>query len=175
MITGLNYRRITVLPYLVTVFIYFALSSLLLEPKPAVGATAADGWVRIVIVNDEFDSAVSFLKSSIEEEGLTIANEGDVADMMSRTKNVVDEPVTVYEKAHIFQFCSAKLGFKLFAAAPETLAACPLTIFAYELKGKAGNVYIGYRRPPKTTNERVDAAFNEVEALLARIVKRATE
>lgn len=147
-------------------------------------ATAADesaeadlqtGWVRVVSLEDEFSSAVDFLKSSIEEEGLSIANEGNVSDMMSRTKDAVNGAELVYKEAMVFQFCSSKLGHKLFALAPEAIGACPLSIFAYELKTKPGTIYMGYRRPPQAGTPELQKGFDEVTTLLERVLKRAIE
>lgn len=136
---------------------------------------ALEGWVKVVTVDDDFASAVSFLKSSIEEEGLTIADEGNVAEMMSRTKDAVGASKLVYRHARIFQFCSAKLGHKLFSIAPEALGSCPLNIFIYQLKGDDQPVYIGYRLPPKSDNAALAEVLTEINQLMARIVKRASE
>jgi uncharacterized protein (DUF302 family) len=95
--------------------------------------------------------------------------------MMRRTAKAVENATTPYIKARIFQFCSAQLGFRLFAEMAEALAACPLTIFAFELKAKPGVVHIGFRRPPETGHKGADDVLKDVEALLARVVKRATE
>lgn len=137
--------------------------------------SGANDWVRVVTVNDDFETAVSFLKSSIEEEGLTISDEGDVADMMSRTQDVFDGVELIYAKAMIYQFCSAKLGYKLFALSPKAIGSCPLSVFAYQLKGGDGVVTIGYRRPPRVAEPEVAKVFAEISALLERIVKRASE
>ena len=136
---------------------------------------APDNWVRVVTVNDDFETAVTFLKSSIEEEGLTISDEGDVADMMSRTQDVFDGVELVYAKAMIYQFCSAKLGYKLFALSPKAIGSCPLSVFAYQQKGNDGVVTIGYRRPPRVAEPEVAKVFDEIAAVLERIVKRASE
>ena len=139
-------------------------------------ALAADkDWMALHVVEDDFETAAEFLRSSIEEEGLAIANGGNVADMMSRTKDAIENAETVFANARIYQFCSAKLGHRLFAVLPSALAACPLTIFIYELKGRTGKIHIGYRRPPRTGNAEADKIFIEVETMLARIVRRAVE
>lgn len=147
-----------------------------LSQQVSLPALAADkDWMALHVIEDDFATAAEFLRSSIEEEGLAIANEGNVADMMSRTKDAIENAETVFANARIYQFCSAKLGHRLFAVLPSALAACPLTIFIYELKGSAGKIHIGYRRPPRTGNAEADKIFIEVETMLARIVRRAVE
>lgn len=148
---------------------------LVLIPSGASLSFASEAWVKVVTVEDDFASAVTFLKSSIEEEGLTIADEGNVAEMMSRTKDVIDGAKLVYRHARIFQFCSAKLGHKLFSIAPEALGSCPLNIFIYQLKGDNQPVYIGYRLPPRSDNAALAGVLTEINQLMARIVKRASE
>jgi len=143
-------------------------------------------WVQITAINGDFETIAGFLKSSIEEEGLTIANEGNVADMLLRTKDAVKGAKFLYKHAIIYQFCSAKLGFELFALSPENIAGCPLNIFAYQLKNTTeqneSTIYVGYRLPPihinkaSTNKQRASAkVFEEIHQLLARIVKRTAE
>ena len=132
-------------------------------------------WVHVTLIEGDFETITSFLKSSIEEEGLTIANQGNVADMLSRTKDAVQIKELVYKDAIIYQFCSAKLGAQLFALSPLNIGACPLNIFAYELKTKPGIIYTGYRIPPIFQSGPSASIFQEVNQLLARIVKRTAE
>lgn len=137
------------------------------------------GWYYVSEVEDDFETSSAFLKSSIEEEGLSISYVGHVAKMMARTSEAVDGGELIYKEAMIYQFCSAALGFKLFALDPHNIAACPLGVFIYELKSKPGFVYIGYRLPPGLSggskDKTVQTAFQETNALLERIVKRAIE
>lgn len=160
---------------LVIVAISIASTGIVFARDEGVSDSTENGWVRIISIEDDFSSAVDFLKSSIEEEGLSIANEGNVSDMMSRTKDAVDGAELVYKNAMVFQFCSSKLGHKLFAIAPEAIGACPLSIFSYELKSKPGTIYMGYRRPPQAGNAALQKGFDEVSALLERVLKRAVE
>ncbi len=132
-------------------------------------------WVAVTLIEGDFETITSFLKSSIEEEGLTIANHGNVADMLSRTKDAVEVKQLVYKQAIIYQFCSAKLGAQLFALYPLNIGACPLNIFAYELKTKPGIIHVGYRIPPITQSGSSAKIFQEINQLLARIVKRTAE
>lgn len=162
-------------PVVRRLFLVMLLSLCLLQLVIRPALAADDSWMTLHVVEDDFATAAEFLRSSIEEEGLAIANEGNVADMMSRTKEALENAETVFANARIYQFCSAKLGHRLFAVLPSALAACPLNIFVYELKGRAGKIHIGYRRPPRTGNAEADKILTEVEAMLARIVKRAAE
>ena len=132
-------------------------------------------WVHVTLIEGDFETITTFLKSSIEEEGLTIANQGNVADMLSRTKDAVQIKELVYKDAIIYQFCSAKLGAQLFAISPLNIGACPLNIFAYELKTKPGIIHVGYRIPPLTQSAPSAGIFQEINRLLARIVKRTAE
>jgi len=135
---------------------------------------AENEWAVFSEIEEDFETVTGFLQSSIEEEGLSIANRGNVSDMLARTKDAVGGSELLYKRAEIFEFCSAKLGHKIFAINPKNLAACPLTIVVYELKTNPGIVYIGYRRAPSMISG-ADKIFSEVDALLARIVKGAIE
>ena len=132
-------------------------------------------WVHITQIEGDFETISSFLKSSIEEEGLTITYEGDVSKMLERTKEAVGPHELVFSKARFYQFCSAKLAVDLFALSPANIAACPLAVFTYELKKAPNLIYVGYRRPPIEAGAPSVASFKKVDALLARIVKRAVE
>ena len=91
------------------------------------GHAGAD-WAQFVETREDFETVTSFLQSAIEEEGLSIANRGNVADMLKRTKDAIGGEQLAFKRAEIFQFCSAKLGHKLFSIDPKNLASCPLTI-----------------------------------------------
>ena len=132
-------------------------------------------WVHVTLIEGDFETITSFLKSSIEEEGLTIANQGNMADMLSRTKDALEVKQLVYKNAVIYQFCSAKLGAELFAISPLNIGACPLNIFAYELKTKPGIIHLGFRTPPISQSGPSANIFQEVNQLLTRIVKRTAE
>ncbi len=138
-------------------------------------AEGENSWVRSLEIEGDFETITTFLKSSIEEEGLTIANHGNVADMLARTKDAVPGTRLVYEKAEIYQFCSAKLGAELFTLAPDNLGGCPLNIFLYQLKGAGGRVVIGYRMPPVDAAGESGAIFKKIHSLLERIILRAAE
>lgn len=134
-----------------------------------------ENWVRTIVIEDEFESAESFLRSSIEEEGLTIANEGHVSDMLARTRDAFEGTEIVFAHAKIYQFCSARLGVALFAIAPDGIGACPLNIFAYQLKNDTQRVVIGYRRAPVGLSGPQGKLFDEINVLLERILTRAAE
>lgn len=157
------------------VFAFFLLASSILIPTGFAFAKQSLKWVHVIPVDGDFETITSFLKSSIEEEGLVISDVGDVADMLSRTKDAVVGAVLVYKSAKIYQFCSVEMGLKLFAIAPENIGGCPLNIFAYELKTEPDVVYIGYRVPPFSQAGASGPAFREVDEMLSRILKRAAE
>lgn len=142
---------------------------------PSLKAEDGDAWVRTLTVDSDFETISSFLKSSIEEEGLTIANTGSVAEMMARTQDAVEGAPLVFAHGEIYQFCSAKLGARLFALDPSNIGACPLSVFLYQLKGESGRVVLGYRLPPSKMMGPSGPVFEEVRALLERIIKRAAE
>lgn len=144
--------------------------------RPIGAAEKAGGadWVRTMVIEDDYETVRDFLKSSIEEEGLTIANQGSVAEMMARTRDAVEGAELIFRHADIFQFCSAKYGAALFALSPDNIGACPLSVFSYQLKGETGRVVVGYRRLPEGAGKSAKL-YAEIGVLLERIIKRAAE
>lgn len=113
-----------------------------------------------------FDDAAFAVETAIVGQGLVIDYVSHVGEMLNRTGEDVGSDVMLFKEADIFIFCSAVVSREVMEADPMNIAHCPYGIFVAE--NAEGAVTIGYRDYP-------DGPMEKVEALLAEIVKEATE
>ena len=130
-------------------------------------ATAAHAEAPIITpFEGTFDDAAFAVETAIVGHGLVIDYVSHVGEMLNRTGEDVGSDVMLFREADIFIFCSAVVSREVMEADPMNIAHCPYGIFVAE--DAEGAVTIGYRDYP-------DGPMEQVEALLAEIVKEATE
>jgi len=130
-------------------------------------ATAAHAEAPITTPYEgAFDDAAFAVETAIVGQGLVIDYVSHVGEMLNRTGEDVGSDVMIFKEADIFIFCSAVVSREVMEADPMNIAHCPYGIFVAE--DAEGAVTIGYRDYP-------DGPMEKVEALLAEIVKEATE
>lgn len=130
-------------------------------------ATAAHAEAPIITpFEGTFDDAAFAVETAIVGQGLVIDYVSHVGEMLNRTGEDVGSDVMLFREADIFLFCSAVVSREVMEADPMNIAHCPYGIFVAE--DADGAVTIGYRDYP-------DGPMEQVEALLAEIVKEATE
>ena len=130
-------------------------------------ATAAHAEAPITTPYEgSFDDAAFAVETAIVGQGLVIDYVSHVGEMLNRTGEDVGSDVMIFKEADIFIFCSAVVSREVMEADPMNIAHCPYGIFVAE--DAEGAVTIGYRDYP-------DGPMEKVEALLAEIVKEATE
>ncbi len=88
--------------------------------------------------------------------------------MLERTKEDVGATKTVFLKAEVYNFCSAKVSRDVMEADPMNLQFCPYGIFVMQMPETPDQTTIGYRIMP-------EGPMKEVEALLEKIVQTAIE
>ena len=133
---------------------------------PALTASAAEDapWVAYT-TGTAFDDVAFEVTTLIEGRGYVIDAVSHVGDMLNRTAGDVGATTALYEKADVYQFCSATLSRKVMEADPMNIAYCPYGIFVVQMAG-SDEVMVGYRRFP-------DGPMAEVEAMLDEIAKGA--
>ena len=125
----------------------------------------ADGLVSYT-TDEAFDDVVFGLENAILDEGLVIDGTSHVGDMLERTRADVGSDVTVFTKADVYSFCSAKLSRKVMEADPMNIRFCPYDIFVAQMPDSPDQTIIGYRAFP-------EGPMQEVQALLDSIVRSA--
>ncbi|MEO1331335.1 MAG: DUF302 domain-containing protein [Pseudomonadota bacterium] len=131
-------------------------------------AAPLSAWAEGVKLYDyegSFEDATFDLRTAIEGRGLVIDYVSHVGEMLARTKADVAGSKDLYAEADIFLFCSAVVSRSVMEADPDNIAHCPYGIFVRQAAG-GDAVQIGYREMP-------EGAMQEVEALLASIVREA--
>ena len=131
----------------------------------AASAALADGMVSYT-TDETFDDVVFGLENAILDQGLVVDGTSHVGDMLERTKKDVGSDMTVFLKADVYSFCSAKLSRKVMEVDPMNIRFCPYDIFVAQHPDTSDQTTIGYRAFP-------EGEMKEVEALLDTIVRSA--
>lgn len=126
---------------------------------------AADGIISYKS-DQSFDDVVFGLENAILDEGLVVDHVSHTGDMLERTKGDVGSDVTIFEKADIYSFCSAKLSREVMEADPMNVVFCPYDIFVIVKPEAPDETIIGFREYP-------EGEMKKIESLLDRIVKAA--
>lgn len=143
------------------------MKAMILAAGLAMAATTglADGMVSYT-TDETFDDVVFGLENAILDQGLVVDGMSHVGEMLERTKADVGSDVTVFLKADVYSFCSAKLSRKVMEADPMNLRFCPYDIFVAQMPDNPDQTVIGYREFP-------EGPMQEVQALLDTIVRSA--
>jgi hypothetical protein len=151
------------------------LSLALLVGVMAPKAAAAQEDVKLYAVTGRYEDVKTDLTSAIVNQGLVIDFVGNINAMLKRTGADVGSTKPVYLAAEYLSFCSAKLSRAMMEADARNMAFCPYVMFVYEAADKPGEIVIGYRRPLGGASEASKAALVEIDALLDKIAREATE
>lgn len=131
-----------------------------------IGALPLHAAMITQTIDGSFDDVAFAVESAIIGKGLVIDSVSHVGDMLERTKADVGSTVTIFDKADIYQFCSASLSRKVMEADPMNIEFCPYGITVLTTPDAPGKVTVGYAAMP-------DGPMQEVQALLAEIVAEA--
>ncbi|MCV2894948.1 DUF302 domain-containing protein [Lentibacter sp. XHP0401] len=127
----------------------------------ATQAFAADGYISYT-TDQSFDDVVFGLENAILDEGLVIDHVSHTGDMLERTKADVGSDVTLFEKADIYSFCSAKLSREVMEADPMNVIFCPYDIFVIVSPDKPDETTIGFRGFPEGEMKKVEALLDSI-------------
>lgn len=141
----------------------------------AFGPSALAEDLKTVVKKATFDDVKFELSNAIIERGLKVDFTGSISQMLDRTGADVGSTRPVYKHAEFMSFCSAKLSRQMMEADAANVAFCPYTVFIYETATAPGEVVVGYRPFPQPENEPSRAALNEIDKLLASIIKAAVQ
>jgi uncharacterized protein (DUF302 family) len=131
----------------------------------AANTALADGIISYT-TDESFDDVVFGLENAILDQGLVVDGTSHVGEMLERTKQDVGSDVTVFLKADVYSFCSAKLSRKVMEVDPMNIRFCPYDIFVAQLPDNPDKTIIGYREFP-------EGEMKEVQALLDTIARAA--
>jgi uncharacterized protein (DUF302 family) len=135
-------------------------------------ALAAENFDGVFATRGEFQDVRDSVVMAIEGKGLKITHNNKIADMLERTGKDLGTTRQIYEFAEQFEFCSATVSRKMLEVDPHAMVLCPYIISVYKIPGDP-NIYIAYRKPPRTRNPALNKALENVENLLSGIIKDA--
>ncbi len=133
---------------------------------------ASSGFAQTVGVttykyHGTFEDAVFDLETAIVDRGLVIDNISHVGEMLNRTRLDVGSEKVIFEKADVYQFCSAALSRKMMEADPLNIAYCPYGIFVFESGDGSHTVELGFRDYPDGPMEAVESLLNAIAKQVA--------
>ena len=129
-------------------------------------SAAADSGLVSYTTDESFDDVIFGLENAILDEGLVVDHVSHTGDMLERTKKDVGSNVTIFTKADIYSFCSAKLSREVMEANPLNVMFCPYDIFVAVMPDKPDETIVGFRSYP-------EGEMQKIEALLDRIARAA--
>ena len=145
------------------------LCTLLCMPFPALAVEHFDGVFK---TRGDFQDVRDSVVMAIEGKGLRITHHNMIADMLERTGKDLGTTRKIYDYAEQFEFCSATVSRKMLEVDPHAMVLCPYIISVYKIPDDP-NIYIAYRKPPRTRNPALNKALDHVENLLSGIIEDA--
>ncbi|MCB1342820.1 MAG: DUF302 domain-containing protein [Pseudooceanicola sp.] len=132
------------------------MKQLLLAAALAVVAGGACAQAVIYRTDATYDDVVFELENAITDAGLVVDWVSHVGEMLERTRQDVGSDKVIYERADVYNFCSAVVSRNVMEADPMNIAFCPYGIFVAQLPGD-GQTVVGYREMPgEAMKEAVD-------------------
>lgn len=134
--------------------------------------TAASGK-SVRVVSGTYDDVRARVVDAIENRGLVLNYTARIGDMLERTGKDIGRGRAVFDKAELFEFCSAATSRNMMEADPHNIVFCPYAIAVYTLPKVSGKVYVSYRRNAAAGGEKSARTLRAVDKLLADIVNDA--
>lgn len=113
-----------------------------------------------------FDDVIFELENAITDEGLVVDWVSHVGEMLERTRADVGSDKVIFERADVYNFCSALVSRHVMEADPMNIAFCPYGIFVAQVAGETGQTIVGYRSFP-------EGPMQEAAALLDSLARKA--
>ena len=126
--------------------------------------------VKSYKIKAEFEQVQQDAADAIINRGYVIDYTGHIGAMLNRTSGDVGAQKKVFSNATVMQFCSAVLSRKVMEDDAQNIAFCPYGVFVYELDANPGEIIVGFRKLPDTTEN-----LKTVNKLLDDIVREAAE
>ena len=111
-------------------------------PKPEIHGAS---WVYAV--RAPYSAVRDDLQRAIEEQGLVISYNAELASMLQRTSDATGAQQQVYASAESMLFCSATLTYELTLSNPHNATLCPYSIAIYSLSEDPQTVYLAIPAP----------------------------
>ena len=129
--------------------------------------------VTINMVKGEFEDIRERVVTAIENRGLVLNYTAHIGNMLERTGKDLGKTQQIYNKAELFEFCSAAVSRSTMEADPHNIVHCPYAIAVYTLPKQPGRVYVSYRKPLPGGAAQSIKALREVGRLLDGIARDA--
>src|SRR5689334_17667975 len=100
-------------------------AALAVTPLTALAQGGPFADVRVITINASYDDAKDRLSTAIEGKGLKIDRVAHISEMLDRTGADLGAKRKIYERAEIFEFCSAKLSRDMMEADARNVVLCP--------------------------------------------------
>lgn len=152
---------------------WFPLIALLALAVAAGVARAAGTEIVTRTARGQFEDVKERVTLAIENRGLVLNYTARVGDMLERTGKDIGRPRSIYAKAEVLEFCSARLSRDTMEADPRNIVFCPYAIAIYALPQEPGTVHVAYRKLGSPGAGPPAKALRAVDNLLDEIVREA--
>ena len=139
-----------------------------------VGPLAAQENVKLYAVAGKYEDIKTDLTNAIVNQGLTIDFTGNINAMLTRTGADVGSTKPVYRRG-VHHVLLGQAVARDDGGRSAQHGVLPLRHVRLRKREQAGEIVIGYRRPLGGASESSKAALVEIDALLDKIAREATE
>jgi hypothetical protein len=136
------------------------------------GAASAEGPYAVYRSTSSFADVMQGLKLAIQERGLYINNQMNMAEMLERTGKDLGLEGQIYVAAESVEFCSALLSRRMTEEDPRRVVNCPFIVAVYVLPDEPDTTYIAHRRLGLADDS---AVMREVDGMLESVARAAAE
>ena len=165
--------------YMITLrpFIFFICGWLITHPASAAAIVFENPIYKFYTVKGTFEDVKIDVRTAIINQGLVVDYRANIGRMVERTGKVVagKNAKKLYLHAEFYTFCSAKLSRQAMELDPLNIAFCPYVIYVFERADQKGVIYVGYRRYTTLGPSMSQVALDDINALLDKIAREATE
>jgi len=124
---------------------------------------AAQG-ITTVSIEEDFEDMEFAVESAIIDMGLTIDFTSHPDTMLSRTRADVGSDVVLFNRATIYNFCSARVSRGVIEADINNFAYCPYSVFLYTTPENPGVTIIGHQTYPGKSMQPANDLLDEIIA-----------
>jgi uncharacterized protein (DUF302 family) len=124
---------------------------------------AAQG-ISTVTIEEDFEDMEFAVESAIIDKGLTIDFVSHPDAMLERTRADVGSDVVLFERATIYNFCSAQVSRQVIEADITNFAFCPYSIFVYSTPDNPDVTIIGHQTFPGESMQPANDLLDEIIA-----------
>ena len=125
----------------------------------------------IYLSSEDFSLTKENIEMAIEDQGLRVSGTLHVSEMLNRTAKDLGITNNIFIKAESLEFCSALWSHKMIQLDPLNINVCPFTIAIYTKTDEPEKVYVAFRKPLITGDDKNNSLQAEIMQALQEIIE----